>query len=87
MRWSGRHVEGHSMKQHDPDAVARIERETWDRSAASYRDNAAKLTSHAINLLIDAARGMSRSLLNGSPEQRAAAPVTVVYATSFVVST
>lgn len=44
------------MKQHDPDAVAQVERETWNRSAASYLDNAAKLTSHAVNLLIESAR-------------------------------
>lgn len=44
------------MKQHDPDAVARVERETWNRSAGSYLENAAKLTSHAVNLLIEAAR-------------------------------
>jgi hypothetical protein len=31
--------------------------------------------------------GMSRSLLNGSAEQGAAAPITVVYATAFLVST
>jgi ubiquinone/menaquinone biosynthesis C-methylase UbiE len=44
------------MNQHDPDSVARIERAAWDRSAVSYRENAAKLTSHAVNLLIEAAR-------------------------------
>ena len=41
------------MKQHDPDAVAEVERATWNRSAGSYLDNAAKLTSHAVNLLIE----------------------------------
>lgn len=49
------------MKQHDPDAVAQVERETWNRSAGSYIDHAAKLTTHAVNLLLEAAR-----LTNGS---------------------
>jgi len=44
------------MEQHDPDAVAHVERETWSRAAASYIENAAKLTRHAVTLLIDAAR-------------------------------
>jgi len=43
------------MKQHDPDAVAEVERATWNRSAASYLDNAARLTSHAVDLLLEKA--------------------------------
>ncbi len=52
------------MKQDDPDAVAQVERETWNRSAASYIDSAAELTRHAVSLLIEAARltGESRAL-------------------------
>jgi SAM-dependent methyltransferase len=49
------------MKQHDPDAVAQVERETWNRSAACYIDNTAKLTTHAVNLLLEAARLTSES--------------------------
>ncbi|MGF1669485.1 MAG: class I SAM-dependent methyltransferase [Balneolaceae bacterium] len=44
------------MKQHDPDAVVLVERETWNRSADSYIGNAAKLTTHAVNLLLEEAR-------------------------------
>lgn len=44
------------MKQHDPEADAQAERETWNRSAGSYLDSAAKLTSHAVEVLVDAAR-------------------------------
>lgn len=44
------------MKQHDPDAVTHVERETWNRSAASYVDNAARLTTHAVDLLLELAR-------------------------------
>ncbi len=43
------------MKQHDPDAVTRVERETWNRSAPVYLDNAAKLTVHAVDRLIASA--------------------------------
>lgn len=49
------------MQQHDPDVVTHVERETWNRSAASYLDSAAKLTTHAVNLLIEAARLTSES--------------------------
>lgn len=49
------------MKQHDPDAVAEVERETWNRSAASYIDSAAKLTTHAVSLLIETTRLTSES--------------------------
>ena len=44
------------MKQQDADVLVQLERETWNRSAASYIDSAAKLTKHAVNLLIEAAR-------------------------------
>lgn len=45
------------MKQHDPDAVAQVERETWNKAAASYIESAAKLTTpHVVNILIDLAR-------------------------------
>ena len=44
------------MKQEDPDAVARVERETWNRSAPSYMDSAAELTKHALPILIEACR-------------------------------
>lgn len=52
------------MKQDDPDAVARVERETWNRSAALYIDSTAKFTRHAVDLLIEAGRftGESRVL-------------------------
>src|SRR5215471_17114553 len=49
------------MEQHDPDAVAHVERETWSRAAASYIESAAKLTTHAVHLLIEAARLTSES--------------------------
>ena len=49
------------MQQHDPDAIEQVERGTWNRSAASYIDSAAKLTTHAVNLLIEAARLTSES--------------------------
>ena len=49
------------MKQHNPDRVAQVERETWNRSAASYIDSTAKATTHAVNLLIEAARLTSES--------------------------
>lgn len=41
------------MKQYDPDAVADVERATWNRSAGSYLEHAAQLTSHAVDLLIE----------------------------------
>ena len=50
------------MKQHDPDAVARAERDTWNRCADKYKC-AAPFTAHAVNFLIEAARL--------SPESRA----------------
>jgi len=49
------------MQQQNPDAVERVERETWNRSAGSYNDNAVKLTSHAVALLIEAAQLTSDS--------------------------
>ena len=49
------------MKQHDPDAVAQVERDTWDRLAATYIDSAAKLTKHAVHLLIEVAGLTSES--------------------------
>jgi SAM-dependent methyltransferase len=49
------------MEQHDPDAIAQVERETWTRAATSYLESAAKLTTHAVHLLIEAARLTSES--------------------------
>jgi len=42
------------MEQHDPIAVAEVERSTWNRTAHVYMD-AASATMHAVNTLIDAA--------------------------------
>ena len=44
------------MNQHDADAVAQIQREMYNRSAATYIDSTAKLTTLAVDLLIEAAR-------------------------------
>ena len=44
------------MQQQDPDAVTNVERETWNRSAPSYLDSAAELTSHGVAALIESAR-------------------------------
>ncbi len=42
------------MKQGDPDAITRVERETWDRNAARSLDSLALLTKHTVPILIDA---------------------------------
>ena len=44
------------MQQHDPEAVERVERETWNRLAPTYFDSAAELTCHAVGRLIASAR-------------------------------
>ncbi|HAL49338.1 MAG: class I SAM-dependent methyltransferase [SAR202 cluster bacterium] len=49
------------MNQHDADAITQIERDTWNRSAASYIDRAAKLTTLAVDILIEAAHLTSES--------------------------
>ena len=49
------------MQQYDPDVIAHVERETWHRAAASYIASTAKLTTHAVHLLIEAARLTSES--------------------------
>ena len=48
-------AKGHDMNQGEPDAVVQAERETWTRSAPIYLENTAKLTSHAVSHLLDAA--------------------------------
>lgn len=52
------------MEQYDPDAVTRVERETWDGAASIYVDTMAKLTSHALEILIERAEidGSSKAL-------------------------
>jgi len=42
------------MKQGDHEAITEVERATWNRSAATYLENAAELTKHAIPWLLDA---------------------------------
>ncbi len=42
------------MKQGDPDAITRVERETWDRNAARSLDSLALMTKHTVPILIDA---------------------------------
>jgi SAM-dependent methyltransferase len=44
------------MKQDDPHIVTQVERETWNRAAATYIDSAAELTKHALPILLDACR-------------------------------
>ena len=44
------------MKQDDPNVVTQVERETWNRAAATYIDSCAELTKHAVPILIDACR-------------------------------
>ena len=48
------------MKQHDPEVVTQVERDTWNRLAASYI-RAAEFSSHAVSLLIKSARLTSGS--------------------------
>ena len=48
------------MEPNDPDAVTEAERETWNRTAASYA-GFTQLTSHAVEIIIDAARLTSES--------------------------
>jgi ubiquinone/menaquinone biosynthesis C-methylase UbiE len=57
-------AKGHGMNQGDPDDVVQAELATWTRSAPSYAESTAKLTSHAVRDLIDAAQltGDSRAL-------------------------
>src|SRR3712207_4840550 len=54
-------AKGHGMYQVDPDAVVQAERATWTRSAPIYAENTAKLTSHAVSHLLDAAHLTSDS--------------------------
>jgi len=54
-------AKGHDMNQGEPDAVVQAERETWTRSAPIYLENTAKLTSHAVSHLLDAAHLTSDS--------------------------
>jgi SAM-dependent methyltransferase len=54
-------AKGHDMNQGEPDAVVQAERETWARSAPIYLENTAKLTSHAVSHLLDAAHLTSDS--------------------------
>ena len=49
------------MNQFDPEAVVQAEREAWTRSAPIYVENTAKLTSHAVNHLLEAAELTSDS--------------------------
>ena len=49
------------MNQVDPDAVVQAEHATWTRSAPIYVENTAKLTSHAVSHLLDAAQLTSDS--------------------------
>jgi len=49
------------MNQVDPDVVLQAEHATWTRSAPIYVENTAKLTSHAVSHLLDAARLTSDS--------------------------
>ena len=44
------------MKQGDHGAITEVERQTWNRSAGVYVDHGAKLTSHALQILVDACR-------------------------------
>jgi len=44
------------MKQDDPNVVTQVERETWNRAAATYIDSSAELTKHAVPILLDACR-------------------------------
>ena len=44
------------MEQYDPDVVIQVERETWNRAAATYIDSSAELTKHALPILIEACR-------------------------------
>ena len=43
------------MNQVDPDVVVQVEYAAWTRSAPSYADTTAQLTSHAVTHLLDAA--------------------------------
>lgn len=44
------------MKQDDPNVVTQVERETWNRAAATYIDSSAEFTKHAVLILLDACR-------------------------------
>jgi ubiquinone/menaquinone biosynthesis C-methylase UbiE len=54
-------AKGHDMTHGDPDAVVQAERAAWTRAAPIYAENTAKLTSHAVNYLLDAAHLTSDS--------------------------
>src|SRR5690348_15777858 len=43
------------MNQVDSDVIVQVERETWTRSAPTYAESTAKLTAHAVSLLLDLA--------------------------------
>ena len=49
------------MNHGDPDAVVQAEQATWTRSAPIYAEHTAKLTSHAVRHLLDAAHLTSDS--------------------------
>ena len=44
------------MDQHDPSAVAQAEKSTWNRAADSYDVGVARLTGHAVELLLELAQ-------------------------------